>query len=92
MRYRFERLGACINHLVTIYFLSLSLQIREGDEIDVVKSLSPDNPENLIISRIEMLSARVDDNEEHIIVVARRFKSLTVGNYAGANCYKSSEE
>lgn len=66
-------------------------QIREGDEVDVVKSFSPDNLENLVISRIEMLSARVDDEEEHIIIVARRFKSLTIENYPGVDCYKSSE-
>lgn len=72
-------------------FIVRYLQIREGDEIDVIKSFSPDNPENLVIARIEMLSARVDNEEEHIIIVARRFKSLTIENYPGADCYKSSD-
>lgn len=38
-----------------------------------------------------MLSARVDDEEEHIIIVARRFKQLTVENYPGADCYKHTD-
>lgn len=44
-----------------------------------------------MISRVEMLSARVDDDEEHIIIIARRFKSLTIENYPGLDRYKSSE-
>lgn len=64
--------------------------MREGDELDVIKNVSPDNPDNLVISRIEVLSARADENEENIIIIARRFKTLTIENYSGPDAYKSS--
>jgi hypothetical protein len=38
------------------------------------------NPEFLIVSRIEILSAKA--GEDHITVTLRRFKSLTVENYS----------
>lgn len=67
-------------------------QIREGDEVDVIKGFHPTNPENLLVSRIEVLSTKVDNDEEFIILIARRTKSLTIENYPSANCYKSSEQ
>jgi hypothetical protein len=56
----------------------LSLQLHVGDEIDVIRGLSPVNPEFILVSRIEILSMKA--GEEHITVKLRRFKSLTVEN------------
>lgn len=59
--------------------LKKSAQLDVGDEVDVIRSLSPMNPEFLLVSRIEILSVKA--GEEHIAVKLRRFKSLTVENY-----------
>lgn len=60
-------------------YIYISLQLQVGDEVDVIRSLSPMNPEFLLVSRIEILSVKA--GEEHITVKLRRFKSLTVENY-----------
>lgn len=65
-------------------------QVREGDEIDVVKSFCPENPENLSISRVELLQLTVDQEEEKIKVIARRFKTLSIENYPGTESYKAT--
>lgn len=56
---------------------SASLQI--GDEVDIVKGPSHLNPNHLIISRIEILSAV--PKEENLQVTLRRFKTLTIESY-----------
>lgn len=50
-----------------------------GDEVDVIRGLSPMNPEFLVVSRLQLLSIKA--GEENISVKLRRFKSLIVENY-----------
>lgn len=78
--------------IICVYWNDFHFQVKNDDEIDVIKSVSPLNPDNLVVSRIELLSSKVSDDEEHIIIVARRFKSLTIENYPGQNVYKSSND
>ncbi|KAJ9594138.1 hypothetical protein L9F63_014454, partial [Diploptera punctata] len=56
-----------------------SARVNVGDEIDVIRSTSRMNPNFLVISRIEIISAKAE--EENISVKLRRTKSLTVENY-----------
>lgn len=69
----------------TFFFIT---QIKNGDEIDIIKEFSPLNPEHLIVSRIEILS--IQPNSEDITVVMRRFKSLTIENYEAENVWKGN--
>lgn len=52
---------------------------RVGDEIDLVKGESPTNPDHLVISRIEILSAVA--KEESIAVTMKRYKQMLVDKY-----------
>nr|CAD7428711.1 unnamed protein product [Timema monikensis] len=54
--------------------------VNVGDEIDIIRGLSPLNSDFLIVSRIEVLSASA--NENNISVKLRRSKTLTIENYA----------
>lgn len=54
--------------------------------MDVIKGVSPINNEHLLVSRIEIVDAK--GNEEDISVALRRYKSLTIENYSGQNAYK----
>lgn len=56
-----------------------SLNVKVGDEIDLIKGESVTNPEHLAIGRIEILSAVPKD--EAISVTMKRFKSLVVEKY-----------
>ena len=58
----------------------VSLQLHVGDEVDVIRGLSPMNPEFLLVSRIEILSVKPE--EDNVAVKIRRFKSLTIENYS----------
>jgi hypothetical protein len=60
--------------------LHVSFQLHVGDEVDVIRGLSPVNPEFLVVSRIEILSVKT--REENIAVNVRRFKSLVIENYS----------
>lgn len=60
--------------------LKKSARLHVGDEVDVIRGLSPMNPEFLVVSRIEILS--VKSGEENVAVKVRRFKSLTIENYS----------
>lgn len=48
-------------------------------EIDIIKSVSPKNPDHLYVSRVEILN--IAAKEESIVVTARRFKTLLIENY-----------
>ncbi|KAM7361508.1 uncharacterized protein ACRADG_012396 [Cochliomyia hominivorax] len=65
-----------------------SVQLNEGDEIDVIRGFSQQNPSHLIVSRVVILSA--SEREEGYSVNLRRYKNLLVENYSGANAFKSS--
>jgi len=67
-------------YTVSVTFYNVSLQLHVGDEVDVIRGLSPMNPEFLLVSRIEILSVKA--GEENIVVKLRRLKSLIVENYS----------
>ncbi|CAH0399203.1 unnamed protein product [Chilo suppressalis] len=67
--------------------LKKSASTKVGDEIDVIKAVSPKNTDHLIVSRVEILN--ITANEDAITVTARRFKSLLIENYE-KDAYKSS--
>lgn len=60
--------------------------LEVGDEVDLVKGHSPNNPDFLLVSRVEVLSAELDDDE--LEVKLRKFKNLLINNYD--NKWKSS--
>lgn len=63
-----------------------SYSVEVGDEIDLVKGPSPNNPDFLVVSRVEVLSSKLDGDE--LQVKLRRFKNLLIDNYD--NKWKSS--
>ncbi|XP_057653502.1 uncharacterized protein LOC130892246 [Diorhabda carinulata] len=67
-----------------------SIGVGEGDEIDVIKGENNNNPDLLTVARIEILSAKGE--EESISVKIRRCKSLTIENYEGHNKWSTSQE
>ncbi|XP_055688087.1 mitochondrial transcription rescue factor 1 [Lutzomyia longipalpis] len=66
-----------------------SFHVNVGDEIDLIKNVSPTNPDHLVIGRIEIVG--VTPKEETISVLLRRYKTLIVENYEERNAYKESE-
>lgn len=50
-----------------------------GDEVDLVSGPSPNNPDFLIVSRVEVISAKLDGDE--LAVKLRKFKKLLINNY-----------
>uniref|UniRef100_A0A2A4JKS7 RNA-binding S4 domain-containing protein n=1 Tax=Heliothis virescens TaxID=7102 RepID=A0A2A4JKS7_HELVI len=56
-----------------------SASLKLGDEIDVIKIVSPKNPDHIYVSRVEIMN--VVPKEESIQVTARRFKHLLIENY-----------
>ncbi|XP_035777246.1 mitochondrial transcription rescue factor 1-like [Anopheles albimanus] len=59
--------------------LKKSSQLEQEDEIDVIRGLSPNNPDYLIVSRVEILS--VEPRAENLVVTLRRQNSLVIENY-----------
>ncbi|XP_034828364.1 mitochondrial transcription rescue factor 1 [Maniola hyperantus] len=59
--------------------LKKSIPVRVDYEIDVIKSVSPKNPDHLYVARIEILS--ITAKEDSIAITARRFKNLLIENY-----------
>lgn len=66
--------------------LKKNTPVNEGDDIDLIKSTYPANPDNLIVARVELLSCTADD--DNITIKIRRNKSLIVENYPGPNAFK----
>ncbi|XP_063243691.1 mitochondrial transcription rescue factor 1 isoform X2 [Bacillus rossius redtenbacheri] len=60
--------------------LKKSYQCQVGDEVDVVRGPSPDNPAFLVVSRAEVLSAT--GKGDKLAVKLRRYKSLVIDNYS----------
>ncbi|XP_060871598.1 mitochondrial transcription rescue factor 1 [Metopolophium dirhodum] len=56
-----------------------SHSIEVGDEVDLVKGPSPNNPDFLLVSRVEVLSAELDGDE--LDVKLKKYKSLLINNY-----------
>lgn len=59
--------------------LKKSHSLDVGDEVDLIKGPSPKNPEFLLVSRVEVLSANLDGDE--LLVKLRKFKNLLIENY-----------
>lgn len=59
--------------------LKKSAHLDVGDEIDVVRGVSPTNPDHLIVSRVEILAAY--PKSETIGVSLRRQKTLIIEDY-----------
>lgn len=53
--------------------------LEVGDEVDLIKGPSPNNPDFLLVSRLEVLSSKLDDDE--LEVKLRKFKNLLIDNY-----------
>ncbi|XP_013192405.1 uncharacterized protein LOC106136407 [Amyelois transitella] len=69
--------------------LKKSASVKVDDEIDVIKMVSPKNPNHLYIARVEIMN--IVAKEESIGITARRFKNLLIENYA-TDPYKGSAE
>ncbi|XP_019870618.2 mitochondrial transcription rescue factor 1 [Aethina tumida] len=83
-------LGISRNKIETIFYeskirlngqkvLKKSVTVKEGDEIDVIKGLSVNNPNFLTVARVEVLFAA--EKDENISLKIRRNKSLLIENY-----------
>lgn len=59
--------------------LKKSVHLDVGDEIDVVRGVSPTNPDHLIVSRVEIVAA--NPKNESISVSLRRQKTLIIEDY-----------
>ncbi|XP_050099879.1 mitochondrial transcription rescue factor 1 [Anopheles aquasalis] len=59
--------------------LKKSSQLEQEDEIDVIRGVSPNNPDYLIVCRVEILS--VEPRTENLVVTLRRQNSLVIENY-----------
>lgn len=53
--------------------------LEEGDEIDLVKGPSSNNPDFLLVSRVEVISVKLDGDE--LEVKLKKFKNLLIDNY-----------
>lgn len=62
-----------------ISFFNIILKVRIGDEIDVIKMVSPKNKNHLNVARIEIINMVAQ--EDQITITARRFKNLLIENY-----------
>lgn len=54
-------------------------QVKPGDEIDLIKGISEENPKLINVSRIEVLRGR--PTGDVIILTLRKHKSLLIENY-----------
>lgn len=58
------------------------MQLQIGDEADLIRGVSPVNPDLLNISRVEILSVNEGDEDDQLSVKIRRTKSLNIENYS----------
>lgn len=59
--------------------LKKSVSVQPDDELDVIKSVSPNNPDHLYVARVKVLD--VTAKEDTIVVTVRRFKNFLIENY-----------
>ncbi|XP_041988862.1 mitochondrial transcription rescue factor 1 [Aricia agestis] len=69
--------------------LKKSATVRPDFEIDVIKSISPKNPDHIVVARIIILN--IVAKEESVAITVRRFKNLLIENYE-EDPYKGSAE
>ncbi|KAJ0177858.1 hypothetical protein K1T71_006731 [Dendrolimus kikuchii] len=83
-------LGIARNKIETLFYeskiringtkvLKKSTAVKIGDEVDIIKMVSPKNPNHLYVARVEILG--ITPSEDNISVTARRFKNLLIENY-----------
>ncbi|XP_072950043.1 mitochondrial transcription rescue factor 1 [Epargyreus clarus] len=65
-----------------------SANVRPEYEIDVIKHVSPHNPDHLYVARVEIIN--IVAKEESISFTVRRFKNLLIENY-DKDPYKSGD-
>lgn len=65
------------------------LQVKVDFEIDIIKGISPKNPQHILVSRVEVLD--ITAKEESIVITVRRFKNLLINNYE-KDPYKASAQ
>lgn len=53
--------------------------LEVGDEVDLVKGPSSNNPDFLLVSRVEVISVKLDGDE--LEVKLKKFKNLLIDNY-----------
>ncbi|CAK1544107.1 unnamed protein product [Leptosia nina] len=70
--------------------LKKSNPVQVDNEIDVIKGLSPKNPDHILVSRVEVLN--IAAREESIAITVRRFKNLLIENYEKDPYKPSSSE
>lgn len=68
------------------------LQLRIGDEVDLIRGVSPVNSDLLSISRVEIISVKEDDENDNLSIKVRRTKTLYVENYSTDPWKKGSTE
>jgi hypothetical protein len=61
-----------------------------GDEVDLIKGPNVMNPAFLDVGRVIILKADYTPDLEKVLVLLKRYRSLTIENYA--NPYKSGAE
>ena len=61
-----------------------------GDEVDLIKGPNVMNPAFLDVGRVIVLKADYSSDLEKVVVLLKRYRSLTVENYA--NPYKPGAE
>lgn len=58
---------------------NLIFQTNVGDEVDIVRGISQDNPNFIIVSRVEILKVR--PSGDYLAMTMRKQKNLTIENY-----------
>ncbi len=61
-----------------------------GDEVDLIKGPNVMNPAFLDVGRVIILKADYTPDLEKVLVLLKRYRSLTIENYA--NPYKAGAE
>lgn len=64
---------------ISSVFFFIFIQILKECEIDIIRGPSPENPDFLLVSRIEIL--QVEAKNLIFVLTIRRNKSLTIENY-----------
>lgn len=55
--------------------------MQPGDEVDLIRDVSKENKDFLIVSRLEIISAKPNEKRDALSVKIRRTKLLTIENY-----------
>ncbi|XP_046672465.1 mitochondrial transcription rescue factor 1 [Homalodisca vitripennis] len=70
-----------------------SFQLKIGDEVDLIRGVSPMNPEYLSVSRVEVISVKEEgdeDEEDQLAIRLRVSKTMYIENYSDDPWKKTS--